>query len=627
MVGHQRQSGIQQLAILGLMLGLILTGVSLQPRVRADLILYVDAANTSGPWNGTIDHPFQTIGDAAAIPESTTIYVAAGTYAENVVITHSLRLVGASSLTTIIDGSGSGHTLSATGTEDTPISLTLTGFTLQNAGQHGFANLAGSFLTGGTIQGNSFLNSQEGDDIQLDHCTNLTIQNNVIAHAHVSGISFILSSACTLGSNTIQYNQKGISLSYSGTILLTDNTIDHNTIYGAYLQQSSQNSFSRNHFSLNGQQVSDPCQNTYSVDQQGNYWDDYNGYDNNSDGIGDRPYLVDGSNSDAYPLGIFKQTSQGGDQNTAPLVTSLTVTPNHAFTGDLISFNGEGYDADGIVSAYKWESNIDGHLSSAKTFTSSKLSPGNHTISFSVQDDDGAWSQPQTTTLTITSAPYAVIDNITPATAMQYQPITFYGHAVNAGTQDIQYRWTSSINGFLSSALAFTATNLSCGTHTISLEIRVIGQDWSEPATQELVVQQTASENGTIIANAGGPYTGIVKHSITFDASKTTAPLGANLSYTWDFGDGTTGSGITVSHTYTASGTYSLRLTVTDHVRGSSSSSTSVTVSTSSSGSSTLGEGSLAGSLLTMPSFPYIALGVVFAISAIVIFMVWRRRG
>jgi hypothetical protein len=39
----------------------------------------------------------------------------------------------------------------------------------------------------------------------------------------------------------------------------------------------------------------------------------------------------------------------------------------------------------------------------------------------------------------------------------------------------------------------------------------------------------------------------------------------AIASYHWDFGDGTTGSGLVVNHTYAAYGTYTTTLTVTDH--------------------------------------------------------------
>ena len=49
----------------------------------------------------------------------------------------------------------------------------------------------------------------------------------------------------------------------------------------------------------------------------------------------------------------------------------------------------------------------------------------------------------------------------------------------------------------------------------------------------------------------------------TFDASGST-DNGSIADYAWNFGDGSTGSGVTVSHTYTAAGTYQVRLVVTD---------------------------------------------------------------
>lgn len=51
---------------------------------------------------------------------------------------------------------------------------------------------------------------------------------------------------------------------------------------------------------------------------------------------------------------------------------------------------------------------------------------------------------------------------------------------------------------------------------------------------------------------------------IRFDGSTSTPGLGSVItSYAWDFGDGTTGSGMVATHRYAASGTYVVRLTVT----------------------------------------------------------------
>ena len=62
-----------------------------------------------------------------------------------------------------------------------------------------------------------------------------------------------------------------------------------------------------------------------------------------------------------------------------------------------------------------------------------------------------------------------------------------------------------------------------------------------------------------------------------FDASASTAPGSAIASYSWNFGDGATGSGVNPSHTYAAGGSYSVTLTVTDVSAQAGTSSQTVT--------------------------------------------------
>ena len=65
-------------------------------------------------------------------------------------------------------------------------------------------------------------------------------------------------------------------------------------------------------------------------------------------------------------------------------------------------------------------------------------------------------------------------------------------------------------------------------------------------------------------ANPGAPYTGEPGVAIQFNGSASTDPQGENLTYAWNFGDNSTGSGAKPSHSYAVASTYQVTLTVTD---------------------------------------------------------------
>jgi pectate lyase len=66
------------------------------------------------------------------------------------------------------------------------------------------------------------------------------------------------------------------------------------------------------------------------------------------------------------------------------------------------------------------------------------------------------------------------------------------------------------------------------------------------------------------VANAGPDQTVGVGQPAVLDGSGSSDPDGDALSYSWDFGDGTTGTGAVVSHSYAAPDTYTATLTVSD---------------------------------------------------------------
>ncbi|AHM62643.1 sialate O-acetylesterase [Flammeovirgaceae bacterium 311] len=72
--------------------------------------------------------------------------------------------------------------------------------------------------------------------------------------------------------------------------------------------------------------------------------------------------------------------------------------------------------------------------------------------------------------------------------------------------------------------------------------------------------------------------------SVSFDASASADSDGTISSWAWDFGDGTTGSGEQANHTYSAYGSYTVTLTVTDDAGATGTSSQVVSLTDGGSG-------------------------------------------
>jgi hypothetical protein len=92
----------------------------------------------------------------------------------------------------------------------------------------------------------------------------------------------------------------------------------------------------------------------------------------------------------------------------------------------------------------------------------------------------------------------------------------------------------------------------------------------------------TSSSTFTVPANAppsAGFTFACTRLTCNFNGSASSDPDGSIVSYAWDFGDGSSGSGATASRTYAAPGTYTATLTVTDNGGSSAAVSNTVTVS------------------------------------------------
>ncbi len=75
------------------------------------------------------------------------------------------------------------------------------------------------------------------------------------------------------------------------------------------------------------------------------------------------------------------------------------------------------------------------------------------------------------------------------------------------------------------------------------------------------------------------PNSGPAPLAVSFDAASSSDPDGSIASYAWDFGDGTTATGVTAAHSFVSPGSFLVKLTVTDNAGAAATTTQSVSVS------------------------------------------------
>jgi parallel beta-helix repeat protein len=153
--------------------------------------------------------------------------------------------------------------------------------------------------------------------VSMDNCSNITIYglnvtgtwNDMPFSMVAAGIVMWQSSHNNISGNRLDYNEWGVYLGEHSE----HNTFVDNTIIGSHVGitffDSSSNVFYHNNINntLNFydsglDHYNYPSTNSWDSGKEGNYWSDYNGTDQNNDGIGDTPYKANAQNIDKYPL-------------------------------------------------------------------------------------------------------------------------------------------------------------------------------------------------------------------------------------------------------------------------------------------------------------------------------------
>ena len=143
------------------------------------------------------------------------------------------------------------------------------------------------------------------------------------------------------------------------------------------------------------------------------------------------------------------------------------------------------------------------------------------------------------------------------------------------------YNW-SILSG--SGTVTFSAANAANSQASFSiygaydLRVTVTDSEGLSSSTDIKVIVVDALNNPPQAAFMTNSTEGPLPLNLQVDASSSSDPDGDSLIYQWDFGDGTTATGVTASHTYTQSGNYVITLRVDDGCLATDTSTTTVIV-------------------------------------------------
>jgi PKD repeat protein len=148
---------------------------------------------------------------------------------------------------------------------------------------------------------------------------------------------------------------------------------------------------------------------------------------------------------------------------------------------------------------------------------------------------------------------------------------------------------------------------------TVSIAVTPIGSDFGNSVARVATIRLVPS--GIVIPADGlqplftfTPSTPTDHQNVLFDGSASTAPANNPIvTYSWNFGDGRTGSGRTTSHSFDNPGTYVVTLTIGDQFNRTAATSQTIDVG---------GGAAPSASFLTSPSAPRVGENVNFNASA-----------
>jgi len=262
-----------------------------------------------------------------------------------------------------------------------------------------------------------------------------------------------------------------------------------------------------------------------------------------------------------------KQTEQKPATRMAVVPAEQGLAPCNRFT-----FDGTGsYDPNDEELSFFWDFG-DGTTASEPVVTHVFEKAGTYTVTLTVRDTSELECSTATTSYTVkvNTPPVAVFS--APGAGCVGEPLVFDASAsTDDSPESLTYVWDFG-DGTRQEGVRATKQFDTGGLYSVRLTVN----DNAGTACSAVTAHKKVAVNTPPVARAGDDITMCLKankeYAVVFDASRSSDADGDALEYTWDFGDGESGAGKTVTHVYRHGGRYKAKLTVNDG-RGSACSS------------------------------------------------------
>lgn len=191
-------------------------GLTLPISTNEESIIYVDDDNTIGPWDGSIQHPYNSITDAVNVAVSNQhVFVYSGEYKESIIVNKNVKITGENKNETIIKG-----TVEIRQTSD----VIFSGFSITENDQ----------------------SLSDSSAITLNQTENTQIFDNIISKHNIGILLIEESNNNLIKENLITQNNIGLDICSSSFNLIYGNQIVKNQKTNIILYQSKQNMITQN---------------------------------------------------------------------------------------------------------------------------------------------------------------------------------------------------------------------------------------------------------------------------------------------------------------------------------------------------------------------------------------------